>query len=882
MDRKFSSLKLLLLILVGFLFSCSQQKNTPISRTFHSITAKYNILFNGDEGYRKGMKRLDESFKDDYSRILPVFTYGNKDVASSISSDMDLGIKKASKLITLHSIKAKPKVKKKGRMTPQEKEFYNKNEYNKWVDDAYILIGKAYFHKMDYQNATETFNFIIREYPKESSKYEGLIWLTRVHSQNGEFRDAEKQLATLESDRKFPVKLKRDLQTTGADLALKQNQYERAAKYLEKAIKKLHKKKLKLRYRYILAQLYQQTGEFKRATAMYTYIIKHNPPYEMTFNAQINLAESVETGSKSTRMVRDRLKKMLRDQKNIDFRDQIYFAMAKLEMKDGNRAQALEYFKESVKVSINNNDQKALSCLTLADLFYGEKKYVPAQAYYDSTLLYIAQDYPGVPDMKIKASSLNRLVASLNTISFEDSVQHVAKLPEAERMKLIDNIINDLRKAEDEAKQAEAQRLQEYYSNQNRNSAAMNDPTTQAKWYFYNPVSVAQGMKDFQLRWGKRKLEDNWRRRNKSIVAFGAEPTENILVENKQDKDKKKVLDNKSREFYVQNLPLTDSMVNISKKRVLDGYFNGGQVYRNELKDLKEATSIYETMIERFPENTYRIAVYYQLYTMFTEMGNAAKALYYKNLIITRFPESLYARLLSDPEYYKQLIEKGKEADNFYEETYNLYQSGQYQQVIANAQSAGTRFKGNSVMAKFGLIKAMAIGKTSDPMQYRNELTQLIVSYPNNEVAVQAKEMITFLNTYKPETKHLEDIKVAEVIYNPDDKSSFLFVLVVESKEDINQIVFDLINFNLDNFSNDHLELNNENFGKTYKILQVKTFSDKDKAIKYFSTLSSKPAALKSVKGGTKIQFIISPGNFEILKKQENADTYIEFFKKHF
>lgn len=867
--------------MIIFLFSCSQQKNTPVSRTYHSVTAKYNILFNGDQGYLKGMKRIDDNFKDDYSRILPVFTYGNKDIASSISSDMDLGIKKASKLITLHSIKAKPKVKK-GRMTPQEKEFYNKNEFNNWVDDAYILIGKAYFHKMDYQNATETFNFIIREFPKETSKYESMIWLTRIHSQNGEYRDAEKLLATLESDRKFPVKLKRDLQTTGADLALKQNQYERTAKYLEKAIKKLHKKKLRLRYRYILAQLYQQTGDLMKATEMYTYIIKHNPPYEMTFNAQINLAASVETGSKSNRLVRDRLKKMLRDQKNFDFRDQIYFAMANLEMKDGNRSQAIDYYKESVKVSITNNDQKALSCLTLADLFYGEKKYVPAQAYYDSTLLYIAQDYPRIPELKTKASSLNRLVASLNAISFEDSVQRVAKLPEAERMKLIDRIINDLRKVEDEAKQAEAQRLQEYYNNQNRNNSAMNDPTAQAKWYFYNPVSVAQGMKDFQLRWGKRKLEDNWRRRNKSIVAFGAEPSENAVVENKQEKDKKKVLDNKSREYYVQNIPLNDSMLTVSKKRVLDGYFNGGQVYRNELKDLNEATSLYEKMIERFPENTYRIAVYYQLYTMFTEMGNITKAAYYKNLIITKFPESLYAKLLSDPEYYKQLIEKGKEADNFYEETYNLYLSGQYQQVISNAQSSITRFKGNTVLSKFALLKAMAMGKTSDPMSYRNELTKVIANYPNNEVAVQAKEMIAFLNTYKPETKQLEDIKVAEVIYNSDDKTSFLFVLVIERKEDINQVVFDLINFNLDNFSNDHLELNNEDFGKTYKILQVKTFTDKDKAMKYFTTLNSKPAALKNIKGATKIQFVISPANLEILKKQDNADTYLEFFKKHF
>ncbi len=880
MNRIYSFSKIILILVFAFLLSCSQQKNTTISRTYHGITAKYNILFNGSEGYKKGLKQIDDTYKDDYSRILPVFTYGNKEIAGAISSNMDIGIKKASKLITLHSIKAKPKEKKR-KMSEKDKEFYNKNEFNRWVDDAYMLIGKSYFYKMDYVNAKESFSFITREFPKDRVKFESLIWLIRINSQNAEYKDAEKQLTTLESDKKFPKELTLDLQTTGADLALKQNQYERAAKYLEKALLKLHTKKLKLRYRFILAQLYQKTGNLSKATEMYTYIIKHNPPYEMTFNAQINMAESVEAGTKSTQMVRSRLKKMLRDQKNFDFRDQIYYALANLEMKEGNREQAIEFYKESVKVSTTNTDQKALSCLTLADMFYAEKKYVPAQAFYDSTLLNIAQDYPGIPNLKIKATSLNRLVEALNTISFEDSVQIVAKLPEADQLRLIDGIIYNLKKAEEEAKEAEVQRLQEYYNNQNLKNNA-NDASTQAKWYFYNPVSVAQGTRDFQLRWNKRKLEDNWRRRNKSVMSFDGDVAENEYSDKKLDKDKKKKLDNKSPEFYIQNLPLTVSMLTVSKQRVLDGYFNAGQVYRNELKDLNEAVAIYEKMMERFPNCEYNTNVYYQLYTMFTEMGNASKATYYKNLIISKFPESLYAKLLSDPEYYKQLIEKEKEADNYYEETYNLYNSSNFTQVISNANSASTRFKGNAVIPKFALLKALAIGKTSDPMSFRNELTEVAKNYPTNEVAVRANEIIGFMNTYKPETKQLEDKKIAEIIYNSSDSSSFLVALVVDRKEDINQIVFDLINFNLDNFSNDHLELNNENFGKTYKLLIIKSFADKDKAMKYFTSLAAKPETLKNIKSDTKLQFVISLVNLEMLRKQDNADTYMQFFKKHF
>ena len=161
------------------LMSCSNTKNTATTRWYHNLTAHYNVLFNGQESFKKGLKRTESSYKEDYSRTLPVFTYGDNEVAKSMTSEMDVAIKKAGKLITMHSIKAKPK-QKKGPQTAQEKEFYNKNEYNKWVDDAYLLIGKANFYKHEYLPAADAFNFVNREFPKAESHYTALIWLARI------------------------------------------------------------------------------------------------------------------------------------------------------------------------------------------------------------------------------------------------------------------------------------------------------------------------------------------------------------------------------------------------------------------------------------------------------------------------------------------------------------------------------------------------------------------------------------------------------------------------------------------------------------------------------------------------------------------------------
>jgi tetratricopeptide (TPR) repeat protein len=859
---------------------CSTQKNTTISRAYHNLTAHYNVYFNGNESYKKGVYRYDEAFHDDYSRNLPVFTYGKKEIAGTISSDMDLSIKKASKLITLHSIKAKPEIKK-GKLSPKEKEFYSKSEYNNWVDNAYLLIGKSNFYLLEYDKASEAFNIVIKDFPKENAAFEAQIWLARTQIEKNEFRDAEKILSALENNKKFPRKLRRDLFTTYAHLALKRDNYEQCIKYLEKALPLTRQKKQKVRYNYILAQLYQQTKKNKDASEKYAKVIKMNPPYEMTFNARINLAGLVQVGSRSNRDIKQQLNKMLRDDKNKDYLDQIYYALGNIEMIEGNTDKAIDFYKKSVTASTINTNQKALSCLTLANYFYDKKNYVPAQAYYDSTMQNIATDYPEIETIKVRAESLGRLVEYLNTIQTEDSLQRVAQMSENQRMQFIDKLINDVRKKESEAQLAESQRLQDYYRQQGRQNL-LPDQQNAGKWYFYNPVSVNQGMKDFQLRWGKRKLEDNWRRKNKTESDFAMGTSENFGEEANSEKGEKKSTDNKSREFYLQNLPLTDSLLNLSKKKVLEGYYQAGQVYRFELKDYNQAAELYEEMIKRFPDNDYKLSVYYQLYSMYKETNNPSRSEYYKNILVTQYPNSAFAQVIVNPEYYKTIQEKENEANNFYEQTYQLYQAGNYYQVITNADRAIKQYPKDESLPLFAFLKALSTGKTGDMLAFRNELNSVVEKYQSHEVSAKAKEIIDYLNNYKPETKQQEDIQKAEIIYSENDASSFIFVVVVRKSEDINQLNFDVINFNLDNFANDKLEINNEDLGKEYKLLLVSSFTDKEKADTYYKTFNANNSVLKNVKSDTKATFYITPENFDILIKQNDAGSYIEYFRLHF
>ena len=354
------SLTLLSILLLLLFSNCSTEKNTGLSRTYHNINSKFNIFFNGEESYKSGVIKAEKNFTDNYSKILPVFYYSNETVAQTVAPEMNRALQKASKVITLHSITAKPEFKK-GPQTQKQRDFYNQKEYNKWIKNNLLLMGKSYTYKRDFFLAQEALRKLITDYPNEPLRYEALIWMARANSEQEEYREAERILILLETDTDLPKSLKGDLYITLADLYIKQNNYPKAVPYLEKALEFTRKKTLKLRYSYILAQLYEETGEPDKANKKYREVIKMNPPYEMTFNAKINMAGTFRPGAENPREISAQLRKMLKDDKNIEFLDQVYYALGDLEFKQGNEENAIDFFKLSAEKSVSNFNQKGLS-----------------------------------------------------------------------------------------------------------------------------------------------------------------------------------------------------------------------------------------------------------------------------------------------------------------------------------------------------------------------------------------------------------------------------------------------------------------------------------------------------------------------------------------
>ena len=210
------------------------------------MTARYNIYFNGYESFKAGTVKITNGYRDDYAEMLRVFEFSDPSTVSMCSSDMERAIQKASKVISLKSITAKPEIKGEQLPSEKEKELLDKKEYNEWVDDSYLLIGKARFYKQEFSEATSIFNYCITDANDPSIKTEAVIWLARINNEKGNYNESLRLITELEITEDFTKSLKSMYYTTLADLYIRQKRYSEAIDPLSKSIDTCFREKVKI------------------------------------------------------------------------------------------------------------------------------------------------------------------------------------------------------------------------------------------------------------------------------------------------------------------------------------------------------------------------------------------------------------------------------------------------------------------------------------------------------------------------------------------------------------------------------------------------------------------------------------------------------------
>ena len=484
---KFISSGLLVFMGVYLWSGCSTEKNNIFTRSSHNLSSHYNGYFNSRERVKKGEQQLWDIHEDKFDRVLNVYRHGDTIQAKTVSKLMDDAIKKSSLVIKRHSMLIKGK------------------EYCKWIDENYMLVGKAKYYKRDYFPAIEIFQYVASQYPKSPSHFEAMTWLIITYIQTGNQLEAESLVEFLKNENKIPGELKGPVAAANAYFYIVMKNYPHAIEQLKIAVAHSHKKQLRSRYKFILAQLLQIQGENQEAYGLYGKVIKMNPAYDMAFNAKINRARVFNVDSKDNVQVKKELQKMLRDGKNKDYFDQIYYALAGIAFKEGDTTKGVELLHKSISASTKNASQKAISYQDLAKFYFVRRDYRQAEAYYDSTATCMPKDHPDYESVKNRKEVLDKLIKNLNLIASEDSLRALSGLSEKEREKMIDKAIAAAEKEAEEKKKADNNT-----KNQGSSFAqGIGAPTaggTSGQWYFYNTSALSFCFTEYSKKWGDRKL----------------------------------------------------------------------------------------------------------------------------------------------------------------------------------------------------------------------------------------------------------------------------------------------------------------------------------------------------------------------------------------
>jgi tetratricopeptide (TPR) repeat protein len=845
---------------------CSTKKNTWVNRNYHNLNAKFNGYFNGNEALKEAVTAMEDNYKDDYNKVLPIYTYGDQKDAKTATPAMEKVFKKASFVIQRHSMLIKGK------------------EYCSWIDDTYLLIGQSHFYKHEYFAGVEVFEYVISEFKKQEGKYEALLWLIKTYNEIGAFTKSQGYIDMINSDPGFPFRLKGELNAVTADFYSKQENYEQAAKYLNRAISFTKKKKYKARYTFILAQMYQRLKKYDLSRNLYGKVIKMNPKYELTFYAKIYQAKMYDASSGDSRQILAQLTKMLKDSKNSDYLDQIYYGLAEIAIKDGNASKAEDLLKKSIQKSTTNTVQKGISSVKLADLYFEMPKYELAGAYYDSAVSFLNKDYPDYEIVLNKKNSLSRLIADYNTINTEDSLQRMAKLSDKELDRLIKDMIKKAIEDEEKAKE-EAENAAFNSANSNEiNSNAIKNMGTGSSWYFYNQQQLTFGFSEFQKRWGTRKLEDNWRRSNKQVIAnFNTE--ESDTSKGKATAAADTTGPTKSKTWYTKNLPLTKEKVDASTLKIVEAYYDLGLIYKEQLMDLSKAASTFETLNQKYPGNKYEVTCYYQLYRLYLAMKDNANAEINKNLILSKYPDTDYAQILKNPQYNAEKSNRMNKIEAYYEETYLAYTEEKYSYALDRCNAADTLIAKSKFKPKFALLKSLCIGHLKPITEFELSLKQVVADYPKDSVRIRAEEILIVINKLKFGDKQPQAVDSAEAkpSYKVGPDKAHFFIVAFDTR-DINteQQLTAVADFNTKYFESKNLKCNYLPFGKNKGAVVVRLFKNGAEALQYFSTTQADDDIFKNLETGTFSYFVISDENYNVLFKEQDTDKYVEFFAQNY
>jgi tetratricopeptide (TPR) repeat protein len=825
--QKIATFLVVIIAMAALQVSCSRKSDSWTSRTYHKMTSKFNPYFNGEEAYNEGVLTVENNHKDDYEDILKVYRWGTAQQATSVAPQMDRAIEKSVKVIQNHSMVVSGKQK------------------NIYIIKSYMLMGKARFYKHDFFPALETFNYVIQQFSKDKKATElvaeARLWAGRCQLMIGNALSAESYFDEIYNNKRINKDLQSDISASRAQMFIDKDDYEMAVLSLQEAIKAGAKKQTRIRWTFIMAQLHERLENNYEASRDYKKVIDMKPAdYDMLFTAQLNRAKNFDVYMENAGIVYRELERMLKDEKNIEYRDQIYYVMAEVALAEEEYEKAEDYLKKSVRSSKDNKAQKGLSYLLIADINFDFKDYVPAQIYYDSASTTLPQEHKKYPFAKKRAESLSGLVKNINIINKEDSLQKLAGMSEAQQRKVFERYIENLKEEEERKKrEQELKELNQQLASQSQNMAGGPNVGTRQGWYFYNANTRSSGMAAFQGYWGTRKLEDNWRQKNKQQQI--ADPFAQSDSTNTNQESNTATADKYNPEFYMAQVPKTEDEIDSSNARIQKAYVALGDIYKQQLADYDQSAASYNSLLDRYPGCQYEPRVLFSTYRLYMDDKKEEKAEPYKQKLITKYPTSIYTKLILEPGKMSKDNEDYKEIAALYKAEFELYGKGKYKTVLKDLEKKNDVYESSLLEPKFELLKCMCLGKLKREEDFIAALNELVKKYPNTPEQKAAQDILNLVDEPQQGTASNQG-GTGNFAYEANVPHKYV-AIVPNNGVDINTLRNEFANYNQQYFKLERLQMQNIFFDADRQMIVVSGLKNVAKAKVYLQRRSQQSKA---------------------------------------
>jgi outer membrane protein assembly factor BamD (BamD/ComL family) len=930
----------------------ADKKFTTTRHFLQNTITHYNYYFNSNNKINAVVERAKLSNKDDYNRLLPFYPYSLDNTAAQ-KQELDSIIYKSTAGILLHDLR------------------------NDWIDNMYLLIGKAYYYRRDFDSAGMTFQFInYNLFPRKKgedddrvvgtnesasgsnisiankekrnflqkvaslppSRNDALIWLIRTLIEQNDFGESGGIINTLQNDANLPKRLQNDLDEVNAYWYYKQAGYDSAAVHLEKALSNADDKQDKSRREFLLAQLYEMNGQTAKASEYYAKASKHTVDPLMDIYAQLNDAKMYKSGDNAKELSNSisNLLRMAKKDKFEAYRDIVYYSAGQLSLKKPDSNNAIVYFNKSIKYNETNTSYKNKAYLELGDIAYKRRLYKVAAAMYDSLQMSDTSFTDNLALVQTRHAALTKIVDFTTVIEREDSLQRIAGLIPTDREAFVKKLVKKLRKENG---------LKDDGSNLTGISSTLIDPKNAApadlfavnnakgEWYFYNTSLKARGFNDFKSRWGNRVNVDNWRRKSALDLATknAANNITNIL--NNTVGNTTAAAQEITYESLMEHLPLTMEKMDSSNALLSQNMLGLAKLYKDELEDYEEAIKTYEQHLLRFPDKLADGEIYMGLYYCYLKLGNTERAAYYKNLL-NKFSGSKAWQMVNTPAALDPKA-KNPEATKTYENIYNLFLEGKFDEASSEKKKADAQYGVNYWTPQLLYIEALYNVRQHNDSIAIAGLNAIIQNNPSSPLKDKAATMIDVLKRRKEIETYLTNLQVTRAesdnVLIVDDKpvakqkaavttvpavvqkpivsapvikdtikappvftsGSFILkpdashtVLMILEKVDgvyVNEAKNAFTRYNKENYYGQPIDIAKDAIDADHSILVISSFADADKAIEYYDKIKRSASREVSWLPANKYSFIIITNeNLQLLKANKDISGYRALLNKQY